>query len=68
MFFVFFPAWNFFSSKCICIHLPLFCAFIFLRIVLDALGKRGSEDYVHGILSIIIFQNFKYNLKLMLMC
>lgn len=41
-------------SKCICIP-PLFCAFLFLRIVLDAFGKRGSEASVHRKLSMNIF-------------
>lgn len=37
------------------LHPPLFCAFLFLRIVLDAFGKRGSEASVHRILSRNIF-------------
>lgn len=65
---MFFSAWNYYHYIYIYIvfflqffffqvhlHPPLCCAFLFLRIVLDAFGKRGSEASVHRILSMNIF-------------
>lgn len=50
--YIFFLQFFFFQVH---LHPPLFCAFLFLRIVLDAFGKRGSEASVHRILSRNIF-------------